>query len=244
MAVALLLFFCKRRRNRRKGPANDTNGVEDKVQSQGPPVFLFQPPHSTYATTQHFSAVTWSSSPSPFASTYHLQPSSEAPSQSGIYPVTHGHLNSQSSAASMALRRSNITPATSDRDTSCLSYATDSTAIGAPNALKPLDSAVDQPGKLVVPNHGWEDNSLPTVNEHRRVALRVRNGTTTLAAIEDQSAPPAYNTLGETPPPVPEKSAVILRYPGSSNTAAATLTAPSGSAGHGDGGMRRAKSVV
>lgn len=77
--------------------------------------------------------------------------------------------------------------------------------------------------------------------------LRVTNDTTTVSSFEDMSPPPAYSTLEHTPPAIPEKSAVILRYPGSEGVRSAAGARPpiSGtSAVYGDGGARRSKSVA
>lgn len=79
-----------------------------------------------------------------------------------------------------------------------------------------------------------------------RNTLQVRNGMDTMAAINDMSAPPAYEMLPQTPPPAFEKP-VTLQYPDlecPGRATNSTLAVPSGSAASGDARVRRAKSVA
>lgn len=74
-------------------------------------------------------------------------------------------------------------------------------------------------------------------------AFHVRNG---MSEVDHTSAPPAYEMLPQTPPPILEKP-ITLRYPGFEDSSSAmpeALAVPSGSTTSGDRGVRRAKSVA
>lgn len=61
-----------------------------------------------------------------------------------------------------------------------------------------------------------------------------------MTSIDETSAPPAYETLPQTPPAPHLKKPVTLRYPGSEGSS----STPAASLAHGNGGIRRAKSIA
>ncbi|KAJ3536773.1 hypothetical protein NMY22_g5889 [Coprinellus aureogranulatus] len=104
------------------------------------------------------------------------------------------------------------------------------------SVVSPYSSPMPSPSLFATTTHHQQPSSevlLPSESSRmdgRLGTLRVTNDTNPIADARDGSAPPAYETLEQTPPPIHEKpKPVTLRYPGDegpSSTLADTLLFP------------------
>ncbi|KAJ3536770.1 hypothetical protein NMY22_g5890 [Coprinellus aureogranulatus] len=247
IALAVLLFYCKRRRDRRRDEPFAEFVNEPKAPHHNPlaPEIVVQPSRSASPYHQGTPALAPSPSLSPLNPTHHPQSSAEALLRSNMYAHGYSHSGSQLAVAGASLRPPNGALDPSDRDANCLSYATDTTAISAPSSSKQTSSS-NKYGTVGGIKGSWDENSVHIGQPREQRdwnALRVRNDAEASPVLEEGSAPPAYETLLHTPPPVVPGKPVVLQYPGftGSTSAGGLSVQPASSTGSG---VKRAKSIA